>query len=274
MSIVEKAVSRMDSGPAKKRGLAPRKTGKADITRQQDAVAKSGRTCSILNLDLEAMGSDPALVKQFRFLKRPVLARLFGRSGTGAAEGKLMMLTSDLPQVGKSFIALNMAASIAQEQMTKVLLIDADPIRRTLTQQLGLENEPGILDLLADPELVPEDVIVATDLPGLNFIPAGKPCVNATELFASKRMSEILTERKDPDLVILFDTPPLVATSEARALAERVSHTMIVVEAGRSQSAEIENMLETLGQTDSTVGLILNKAPRVDSSRYKDYYPY
>ncbi len=273
MSIVEKAVSRLDSGPEKKRrpgeGLARRAEG-----RNNNAGEGALRTTSIIDLELAALGNDPVLVKQFRFLKRPLLARLFGLTKSSSSSGKVIMLTSDLPKVGKSFLALNIAASIAQEQMTNVLLIDADPIRQTLTHQLGQKDQPGILNLVADPELSLEDVVVASDLPSLAFIPSGTFCNNATELFASQRMSEVLASMDDPDRVILLDAPPLLATSEAHALAEKVDHTMIVIEAGRSQSVEISNMIEILKRTDCEIGFILNKAPKFDSSRYKDYYSY
>jgi len=271
MSIVEKAVSRMDPDRGKKRGIGVRGAGSVVDAR---ADTKPGKMRSISGLELAALGGDPALAKQFRFLKRPVLARIFGRGTPRSDTGRLVMITSDLPQVGKSFVALNLAASIAQEQMTRMLLIDADPVRRTLTQQLDLQGEPGILDLISDPRISVDDVMVATDLPALQFIPAGSLCDNATELFASKRMTQIVAELDHPDRVMLLDTAPLLATSEARALAEKVDHTMIVIQAGRSMSAEIENMLKIVRETGSTVGFVLNKAPKFDTSRYQDYYPY
>jgi Mrp family chromosome partitioning ATPase len=222
-----------------------------------------------------ALEGSPPLARDFRFLKRPVLARVFGLSRSTPKAGNLVMVTSDLPQAGKSFVSLNLAASMASEQMTRVVLIDADPVRRTLSSRLGVEGRPGLLELLSDQGTKASDFLMATDVKSLYVLPVGQPRSDATELMASDRMTEILRSFDDPDLIVLIDSPPLLLSSEGRVLADLVHYALVVVEAGRSTSGDVATVLQLLKGTSATVNMVLNKTPVPEASRYKDYYyPY
>ncbi|MCK6369914.1 MAG: CpsD/CapB family tyrosine-protein kinase [Gammaproteobacteria bacterium] len=224
---------------------------------------------------LAMIENSPILARDFRFLKRPVLARVFGLSRSAPRAGNIVMLTSDLPHAGKSFVALNLAASMASEQMTRVVLIDTDTARRTLTMRLQLESSPGLLDLLADPAMQMSDVTMATDVESLYVIPAGRPRHDATELLAGQRMTQILKSIEDPNTVVLLDCPPLLLSSEGRVMADQANHALVVVEAGRSTVSDVSQVLQLLKGTAVTVSLVLNKAPASGHARYKDYYyPY
>jgi capsular exopolysaccharide synthesis family protein len=275
MSIVEKAIGRAVPERAKVGAAAtpvvPAGARVAEAPRLPvvDAAPIAVRAC----LSLEEF---PPLARDFRFLKRPVLARVFGLSRAAAARpGNLVMVTSDLPHAGKSFVSLNLAGSMASEQMTRVLLIDADPVRRTLTSRLGAEDRAGLLDLLANPAMGLGDVMLATDVDSLYFLPAGATRSDATELLASPRLMQMLKSLDDPDLVVLIDSPPLLLTSEGRVLADQVNHALVVVESGRSTENDVGQVLQLLKGTAATVSLVLNKTPVPASARYHDYYyPY
>ena len=272
MSIVEKAMQRSQAErtqpvPAGPAVPEPRRGDTPPWVKQGEPVLPiRGRL---------ALEEFPPLARDFRFLKRPVLARVFGLSKSSAKSGNLVMITSDMPQAGKSFISLNLAASMASERMTRVLLIDADPVRHSLSTRVAVDHRPGLLELLSGelPEL--SDVVMATDVDSLYFLPAGQARPDATELLASPRMSQILRSMQDPDLVVILDSPPLLLSSEGRVLADHVHHALVIVEAGRSTAGDVGNVLHLLKGSAAAVNLVLNKTPLPGSARYKDYYyPY
>jgi|GEM_PF-1277836 len=273
MSIIEKAVNSAGSGHEKRR-----RTGGSSSSNQAarqpeaGAPARIAYTSRAAEAGMITLDSHPQLAKDFRFLKRPILARVFG---SGAADsGKLVMVMSHSPQVGKSFVAYNLAVSMAHEQMTNVLLIDGDPYRRTITQTLGLNDQIGLQEVLSNPALDISDAIVPTDLPALKIIPSGQLRSDSTELFASRRMSEMLDLLHDPDLVVILDAPPLQETSEGRALTEKANHSLIVVGAGQTTAEEISMVLKMFEDSESSVSLVLNRASGKNESREDVYYPY
>jgi len=269
MSIVEKAIGRVPVGKARLRPsdreaagqLKPEEASEPDIP--LEALTASG---------MYVLDDDDITAKEFRFLKRPLMARVFGLTGANSPAGRVLMVTSDLPQVGKSFMSLNLAASIAKEQLTNVVLVDADPLRRTLSIKLGIGDRPGVLDVLSDHSLRAEDLLLQTGLPGLRIFPAGSPRPDSTELLASRRADDVLGVLQSLDTLVILDAPPLLPTSEARAAIEKVSHALVVVEAGRSTTSELDTMLKMLEGSKASVSLVLNKAPR--SSRAPQLYRY
>lgn len=278
MSIVEKAVAKLP-GRSDQTGSTQRDVRTVSpaplVQRTGDGENSSASpTVQIAIKPAIALETYPALAKDFRFLKRPVLARVFGMARSSSDAGNIVMVTADIPQTGKSFVSVNLAASIAQEQMTDVLLIDADPVRHTLSSTLGCEHRTGLLELLADEQIRAADVTLQTEFPSLRFLPAGESRPDATELLASPRMGKLLRSFRDANLVVLLDSPPLALTSEARALVEHVHHVLVVVEAGRSTMTDVADMLQILQGSRASLGLVLNKAPLLDDSRYREYYPY
>lgn len=271
MSIVEKAMIRSQADRAKAAAVAPAPAHEA--ARQEPLPAADSPPLAIRSkLALEQF---PPLARDFRFLKRPVLARVFGLSRSNAKTGNLVMVTSDMPKAGKSFVSLNLAASMASEQMMRVLLVDADPVRHTLTSRFGVESRPGLLELLTGEAQRLSDVMLTTDVESLYFLPAGRPRPDATELLSGPRMSQVLKNLDDPNLVVLLDSPPLLLSSEGRVLADHVHHALVVVEAGRSTAGEVGNVLQLLQGSSAAVNLVLNKTPVPGAARYKDYYyPY
>ncbi|MBM4197422.1 MAG: protein tyrosine kinase [Gammaproteobacteria bacterium] len=272
MGIIEKAIGRLPqqekpeaAGPQPPRRPLPVRMGGGKTLPVADVAPVAVKA-------LLAIEQYPALARDIRFLKRPVLARVFGMSRSTSRSGNLVMITSDTPQTGKSFISLNLGGSLASEQMTRVLLVDADPVRRTQSTRLGVDARPGLLELLAGEVAGLSEVVMPTDLPSLFVLPAGKSRPDATELFSSPRMAEFLGLLADPDLVVLLDAPPLLLTSEGRVLADLAHHTLVVVEAGRSTVSDIAATVELLKSTPAGLNIVLNKSPMRNSPRYRDYY--
>jgi len=138
-----------------------------------------------------AFHQERELAQQFRQIKRPLINNALGRGVAPLPQGNLVMVASAVPGEGKTFTSLNLALSMRLEEDVTVLLVDGDVVNPRITRILGLENEPGLLDVVRDPGVSVGSAILATDVPGLAFLPAGRPDANPTELLASTRMRDV-----------------------------------------------------------------------------------
>ena len=219
-----------------------------------------------------AAGGRTALVEDFRIIKRPLLNRAFAARGPGDKPGNLIMITSSLPGEGKTFCSINLAMSIAMELDHTVLLIDADVARPSVLRTLGLPAHRGLMDLLLDDKLDMADVMLRTNVPTLTILPAGTSNPRATELLASQAMTNIVYEiaNRYPDRIVIFDSPPLLLTTEAHVLAHHMGQIVLVVEAeGTTQHAVKESLRQLEGCNN--VNLIYNKTrefPGIDTYDY------
>ncbi|MCA1855872.1 XrtA-associated tyrosine autokinase [Massilia oculi] len=207
-----------------------------------------------------AAGGRTALVEDFRIIKRPLLKRAFADRAEGANPGNLIMLTSSLPGEGKTYCAINLAMSIAMELDHTVLLVDADVARPSVLRTLGLPAQRGLMDLLVDDKLDMSDVLLRTNVDTLSILAAGTSTPRATELLASSSMANLVHEiaYRYPDRIVIFDSPPLLLTSEARALASHMGQIVVVVEAQKTTQHAVSEALRQLeGYTN--VNLIYNK---------------
>ena len=210
--------------------------------------------------------------EEFRVIKRPLLANAFGKNTAPVKNGKRIMVTSAFPGEGKSFCAINLAMSIAAERDHKVLLIDADVARPSIPRELGISAEVGLMDWLLDPKLDVADLVLSTNVDKLSILPAGRRHQQATELIASASMSRLLEliSARFPDRICIFDSPPLLVTTEARTLASYMGQIVMVVEAGRTPRDVITEALATVASCE-VVGLVLNKAKKIETSGYYGY---
>ena len=212
--------------------------------------------------------------EEFRLIKRAVLARADLARADGVANADLVMVTSTREGEGKTFVALNLAFSLAAEPGRSVMLIDADPAKSSVAQYLGLEVEHGLTDLLRDGGTSLSDVVIPTSIRGLSIVPAGERDPLSAELFASDRMGALLQTfcRTSPDSIVILDAPPVLATSEPSSLARHVDQTVLVVEADRTSRAAITEALNLIAICPH-IGLVLNKARfRFGAVRFGAYY--
>ncbi len=160
-----------------------------------------------------------------------------------------------------------------------MLLVDADVAKRHITREFGLADAPGLIDLLLDEGLDINDLLVRTDLNDIQVLPAGRSHPQATELLASDRMSRIVHElaTRYSDRIVLLDSPPLLITSEAHALASQVGQITLIVEAGRTTHQELTQTLELLDDS-KTCNVVLNKSRSgrlaLGGNYTGDYAPY
>ena len=200
-----------------------------------------------VQLDLVALAAAGYLVPaaprthmadQYRVIKRPLIKNAVGQDGARVNHGNLIMMTSAMPGEGKSFTAINLAMSIASELDHTVMLVDADVARPSLLKKLGLAEAPGLLDLLeGNAEM--SDVLMRTNIDKLTILPSGRPHPKSTELLASDAMRQLLSDMASrySDRIIIFDSPPLLLTTEARVLATQMGQIVVVVAAGTAAEA-------------------------------------
>jgi exopolysaccharide/PEP-CTERM locus tyrosine autokinase len=223
-----------------------------------------------------ASDQTPAL-SQFRVIKRPLVNNAFGRQNRPAIpNGKRVMVTSSFPGEGKSFCAVNLAMSIAVERDHQVILIDADVARPSLPRVLGIPPGEGLLDWLAqDRSIDLAELVLPTNVDSLSVIRAGTRHEHATELLASSAMSQLLDElsARYPDALMIFDSPPLLVTTESRVVASYMGQIVLVVEAGKTSRESVNEALSTI-ESCEVIGLVLNKAHKLETQGYYQGYGY
>jgi len=241
-------------------------------------VTDRSTTSGTVEIDLaklEAMGyltprtSRSQIAGDFRVIKRQLLVNV---SEAATKNANLIMVTSALPNEGKTFVAINLAISMAKEVDRRILLVDADVARPSLLTRLGLRPAAGLLDLLADPSIQLSEVVLRTNIDKLTLLPAGALREPATEMLASDTMGRLLAElsTRYPDRVIVFDAPPLLPSTESRVLATRMGQVILVV-AQHAQKKAVEQALATVEACPMVLPL-LNKASRSEVGAYYGYY--
>lgn len=246
-------------------------------------AAPRQRTDKLVRVDRQALrreglippeNQERSLADQYRHIKRPLIVNATGRGGAKLPKGQLIMMASAMPAEGKTFTTINLAISMALDKDISVLLVDADVAKPHISRAFGVENEPGLLDVLREEQTDVESVILPTDLPNLSILPAGRRSDTATELIASYRMEELASHlaANDPMRVALIDSPPLLLTSESRALAQVVGQIVVVVRAGFTPRQAVLDAIGFLGEGKS-IGLILNQSINATTAGYY-YYGY
>ncbi|MFT3736544.1 MAG: XrtA-associated tyrosine autokinase [Rhodocyclaceae bacterium] len=309
MSLIEKAVERLDQ--LKRAGVtpppdvgavaaeaprnvpaAPQPAAAAPAVQPQsapvvdaDMANRASAQSKSITIDLARLGAmgmvsplntRSMIAEEYRVIKRPLLRN--AAEPTSGAHRNLIMVTSSVPGEGKSFSSINLAISMAMELDRTVLLVDADVSRPSVLNHLGLPPAPGLMDvlLLTDRSVDLPDVMLRTNIEKLSILPAGMPHQRATEFLASDAMVKLVDElaTRYPDRIIVFDSPPLLMTTEARVLANHMGQVVIVVEAGRTTQSMVRQALATIEQCPLRM-MLLNKTRDIGPGGYYGYYsPY
>ena len=184
-----------------------------------------------------------------------------------------ILVTSALPGEGKSFVATNLAVSIAQNINEHVLLVDGDIRKPSVHKYLGCVETKGLAEYLTEDRAL-SDVLVKTDIKKLTILPGGRPPHNPAELLSSRKMSQLLEEVKErySDRYIIIDSPPPQLTAETGAIARQVDAIIIVVKYGSTPREVVEELVETLGK-EKIIGCVMNWFD-MRSSTYYGYGKY
>lgn len=218
--------------------------------------------------------NDRLFADYYRQIKRPLIERALEPPGA-AGSPRVIMLTSALPGDGKTFTSINLALSMARERDLSVLLVDGDVAKPHISRILGVSDEPGLLDAASDPQVDVENLIIPTDVPRLSILPAGRAQSNE-ELLASALMSRITTQlvERKPHRIVLFDTPPLLLSSESRALMRLAGQVVLVVRSGQTLRQAVLDAIAHIGE-EPNLSLVLNHGRmRVTQGYYYHYGVY
>ena len=279
MSLVEQAIARMKSQAGAARNMLAPSPSKPDVpTLIVKQNSESARAAKRIAFDTTAMrmggylpedDKDRQFADHYRRIKRPLIDKAL--SGTVAlGESRVIMITSALPGDGKTFTSINLALSMALERDISVLLVDCDVAKRHVSQILGMKEESGLLDALADDSLDVESLVVQTNMRGLSVLPAGRRVDSTAELLSSNRMRQIVTHlcERNPRQIMLLDSPPLLVTSEGRTLTKIAGQVVLVVRAGQTPRHAVSDAV-ALFDPQQAGGVILNQvAISVDEGYY------
>jgi receptor protein-tyrosine kinase len=250
------------------------------VVRDSESATKK-RTQRSVTLDMERIRSAGLLVvdaqrtrikEEYRYIKRSLLMNIDAKGANITKQANLVVVTSARPGEGKTFTACNLALSVATERNRTVLLVDADVLRPSVAKTLGFEAGRGLVDFLIDDQLELADVLVNTNIPALTVLPAGSKHHLSAELLASNSMRRLTSElsQRYPDRIVIFDAPPLLATTEASILTGLMGQVVMVVEAEKTPQSLVKEALGMLN-SNQIVGFVLNKTRDALASNFSGY---
>ncbi len=215
-----------------------------------------------------------ALAEEFRLVKRQLLLRSDTEGRVPSAKDRMILVCSAQPNEGKTFCAVNLALSLASERDNEVLLVDADVAKPEVLSTLGIAGSAGLIDAIADPRADVERFIIATDIPKLSVLPAGKATHDDTELLSSARAAQVIASlaTSNPRRIVILDSAPALAASPAAVLAHRVGRILMIVRADRTTESNLRDAIALLDGCPD-IALLLNGSSFFGTNRtYGSYY--
>jgi capsular exopolysaccharide synthesis family protein len=183
---------------------------------------------------------------------------------------KKVLVTSTIPEEGKSLVSANLAGALARRKQ-KVLLIEGDMRRPTLAHHFGLGKLNGLSEWLQSGAQTPSN-IYRLGGPGLWFLPAGDPPANPLELMQSGRLSQLMSQLSDLFDWIIVDSPPILPLADTTVWARLTEGTLLVAREGKTQKTALQRGLAVLKKSD-LLGVVLNGSTHSDSDYYQRYMP-
>ena len=257
------------------------------ISDKEQKITKN--VSSLIDLDLEKMdhlgfltpdSSNTILQEEYRQIKRPLLRNIRGKSAHPIKNANIIQVTSSLQSEGKTFTAINLALTFAKELDFNVLLVDADTIKSSMTRSLVnnkkiTETTLGLTDYLSGEVKDLSKLMLRTNIPKLNLLPAGSRNLLSTELLNSKYMEKLITEfsQRYKNRIVVIDSPPILQTNDARILAQKVGQIIFVVQQNKTGQSVVKDALSLL-EPESVIALIMNKSRTGRKNEYYGYYGY
>lgn len=236
--------------------------GDAVIAQVPDVPGLNGKP----HLALADIGQMHMYAESYRCLRSALLF-----SSVEGVRPRLLLITSALPSEGKSTVAVNLAKTMAQGG-ARVLLVDADLRRGGLHEFLGLQQEPGLAQLISQPG-DPDKFLQSNSVPNLWLVSCGTRLKNPGDLFLDAGLDALLKRWRSQFDYVLIDSSPIFAADDATTLAPKMDATLLVVRSRFSDARQVREALDLLTQRQARVlGVVFNRAN--GSSRSYNYYKY
>jgi len=207
------------------------------------------------------------MAESYRALRTSLLLSNLG------APPKVIMVTSALPQEGKTTTSINCAVVLAQKGI-RVLLIDADLRRPSIHKTLGMGPRSGLSNVLTGSATLEGAITRSTILTNLDILPAGTPPPNPAELLASTNMRDVLDQLRGRYDHIVVDTPPTLSVTDAVVLSPRADAIVLVIRSGQTTKQALRRSRDILMQVNAKVSGVLLNAVDLSSPDYYYYYEY
>jgi succinoglycan biosynthesis transport protein ExoP len=207
------------------------------------------------------------MAESYRALRTSLLLSNLG------APPKVIMVTSALPQEGKTTTSINCAVVLAQKGI-RVLLIDADLRRPSIHKTLGMGPRSGLSNVLTGSATLEQAITRSSILPNLDILPAGTPPPNPAELLASTNMRDVLQELRGKYDHVVVDTPPTLSVTDAVVLSPRADAIVLVIRSGQTTKQALRRSRDILMQVNAKVSGVLLNAVDLSSPDYYYYYEY
>jgi non-specific protein-tyrosine kinase len=184
---------------------------------------------------------------------------------------RAIMVTSTLPDEGKTLTSINLAFSFAKAYDQTVMLIDADLKNQQVHKTLGIYSQYGLIDYLINDQPI-SDCLIRPEGEKLVLISGGRSMNGSSELLGSQVMRTFVRETRDryEDRLVFFDLPPIMIGADAMAFAPLVDGIVFVVRAGQTSTKQARKAIELLPQ-DKLIGVVLN-GQKMNADPYKKYY--
>ena len=189
----------------------------------------------------------------------------------GGERPQVVLITSAIPNEGKSTIAANLARMLALGG-SRVLLVDTDLRKGRLHKLLGLQSEPGLVELLRRPDSL-DSIIQKDSVENFAFLSRGNGVGHTSDLFLGQAFDQVLARMRQQFDFVLLDSSPVFAADDASTLAPKTDGTLFVVRSNFSSARQVRESLELLRQRHSKIlGVVFNRADT--SARSYNYYKY
>jgi capsular exopolysaccharide synthesis family protein len=194
---------------------------------------------------------------------RIVRSRLRFKRGEGTARS--IMITSSMPEEGKSLTAANLAVVFAQANY-KTVVVDANLRHPVLHEVFGVRNECGLGDMLSSSEIQLQECLQDTAVNHLQILTSGTPLPDPSGQLGSERMDELIRELKRSAEIVIFDSPPALVFADAIVMSRRVDGVIMVIQAGKSKRSAInQTLLDLQNANADLLGSVFNQSPKSDT---------
>ena len=240
--------------------------------RSSKALVQSKRRSMIPPGAASASHPKSQIAEAYRALRTSIL---LSKTGTSA---KAIMVTSALPQEGKTTTSINLAIVLAQHD-ARVLLIEADMRRAGISKVFGLQAEVGLSTVLGQDTEIGQAIQEVPGIPNLSLLPAGPTPSNPSVMLSSTKMKDLLTSLSLKYDYMIVDTPPVLSVTDAVLLSKITDSTLLVIRAGVTGKSALRRVYEMLDHVGAEVmGVVLNAADTSEPDhyyygrRYRGYY--